>query len=35
MLTVNADRQPVMSRTHKPNHEQCSVLILHPDDSKE
>ncbi|KVD68033.1 hypothetical protein WI86_19550 [Burkholderia ubonensis] len=35
MLTINADRHPVMSRMHKPNDEKRSVVILRPDDYDE
>ncbi|PCE30345.1 SOS response-associated peptidase family protein [Burkholderia ubonensis] len=35
MITVNADRHPLMSRMHKPGDEKRSVVILRPDDWEE
>lgn len=35
MITVNAERDPVMSRMHKPGDEKRSVVILRPDDWEE
>jgi putative SOS response-associated peptidase YedK len=32
MLTVNADRHPLMQRFHRPGEEKRMVVVLHPDD---